>query len=96
MIVIHPDVQATIDANFLGALAWRRIEFPGDSGAVAKLNRGFDLLTGHRSGLCVLATHNRGGWVEDAAGAIRHLDRIDADDAREAAAVIRAAMAQAK
>lgn len=89
---IHPDVQAIIDANGLGSLlwkVWRPMSYPA---AVAVLNDSFRLYVVERAGLQVFGTDHRSAWADGVAGALRNLDRIDADDAREAAAVLRAAM----
>lgn len=89
---IHPDVQAIIDANGLGSLPWVAGHHHKVTAVRAVLNFSFDLQAVKNFGLQVLATERRGGWVDGVAGALRHLDRFDADDAREAAAVLRAAM----
>lgn len=108
MTAIHPDVQATIDANGLGSLPWVMLPNYINPTATAVLGRAFSLmavidkrgpmlvLDVNRSALKTIGPGFVTASVRNTHGALTHLGRVDDDQAREAAAVIRAAMAQAK
>lgn len=96
MTPIHPDVLPFTQADGLGGLPWRAVTWKATPAARATLNDAFDMLAVAGFGLQVPGTNNRSAWVADAAGVLRLLACCPDDDAHEAAAVIRAAMAQAK
>lgn len=92
MTAIHPDVLPFTQADGLGALSWQAVTWKVTPAARATLNDAFDLLAVEGFGLQVIGTNSRSAWVIDVAHALRFLGRYDADDAREAAAILRAAM----